>query len=480
MSLQGYAPTIELLECTNLLSRKSTDDEKAAGLMVLPHILSKEADEKAYIYTFQKMDWRFIKRLLLSGIKRLNEQGSNRSEIEKGTQSTDESSLALDSLCSMLMSSSTEKVLELAPEWSTFVSKTLEHDVDGRLFDTVAGFLAHVSSLGMKSYIEKQESQDKSELLISLKKSYINVFSLAAEYISNHPLDENLLEKFTNCVSNIDESIFFNLPEDLNDKLLETLRKISQVYILVLKRKQSCSNTHISLGVKMATALLLKCEKLVLYETTNSTLSGFPISQYILLSIEFAKIETSIQLDVYSHQKGISDLNLEIFCGFVNLFIDRLSLNISQMIEDKKDNFVKSCDKFKLNVSELQKYTNSVVKNISQITDDLIRFLLEFFKSDNSPSKLKSGRGVFEVLSLFVNIFALSKDLDVDFSTLLELIQQFIGLYNTGDTFDSLDELLVEFTDSVNDPLEKNNQKSKLITKIRKSAEYKKLVSLLP
>ncbi|OMJ23910.1 hypothetical protein AYI70_g1936 [Smittium culicis] len=84
-----YVPTIELIKCTNLLTRKTTDDEKIAGLMVLPYLLSNDpTDElKAHEYVFKRFEWKFVKRLLTTGIKKLSaidlKIQDNSSEIEQ-------------------------------------------------------------------------------------------------------------------------------------------------------------------------------------------------------------------------------------------------------------------------------------------------------------------------------------------------------------------------------------------------------------
>ncbi|PWA02740.1 hypothetical protein BB558_001114 [Smittium angustum] len=88
-----YAPTIELLKCTKLLSRKTTDDEKIAGLTVLPYLLQNDVEE-AYQYVFNRMDWRFIKRLLTTGISKLSKAKESVNETNI-SESTDYIQLAL-------------------------------------------------------------------------------------------------------------------------------------------------------------------------------------------------------------------------------------------------------------------------------------------------------------------------------------------------------------------------------------------------
>ncbi|KAJ2341403.1 hypothetical protein GGF43_006180, partial [Coemansia sp. RSA 2618] len=55
-------------KCIHLLSRKSTDDEKFAGLLLLPRVVDAQ-DADAWTRVFDTMDIRFIERLMRTGIK---------------------------------------------------------------------------------------------------------------------------------------------------------------------------------------------------------------------------------------------------------------------------------------------------------------------------------------------------------------------------------------------------------------------------
>ncbi|KAJ2160560.1 hypothetical protein GGF46_002156 [Coemansia sp. RSA 552] len=58
----------QLEKCAHLLSAQSTDDEKCAGLLLLPRIVDAH-DAEALSYVFAALDIRFIERLLRSGVK---------------------------------------------------------------------------------------------------------------------------------------------------------------------------------------------------------------------------------------------------------------------------------------------------------------------------------------------------------------------------------------------------------------------------
>ncbi|KAJ2305637.1 hypothetical protein IWW55_001828 [Coemansia sp. RSA 2706] len=55
-------------KCARLLSRKSTDDEKFAGLLLLPRVVDAQ-DAESWSLVFDAMDMRFIERLLRTGLK---------------------------------------------------------------------------------------------------------------------------------------------------------------------------------------------------------------------------------------------------------------------------------------------------------------------------------------------------------------------------------------------------------------------------
>ncbi|KAJ2845558.1 hypothetical protein IWW36_004731, partial [Coemansia brasiliensis] len=63
--------THKIEKCAQLLSQKSTDDEKFAGLLLLPRIVDPQ-DAQSWSLLFDAMDIRFIERLLRTGIKQAN------------------------------------------------------------------------------------------------------------------------------------------------------------------------------------------------------------------------------------------------------------------------------------------------------------------------------------------------------------------------------------------------------------------------
>ncbi|KAJ2518029.1 hypothetical protein GGH20_004668, partial [Coemansia sp. RSA 1937] len=67
------APLEQVEKCARLLSRKSTDDEKFAGLLLLPRVIDAQ-DTDAWTLIFDAMDIRFIERLMRTGIKQADEQ----------------------------------------------------------------------------------------------------------------------------------------------------------------------------------------------------------------------------------------------------------------------------------------------------------------------------------------------------------------------------------------------------------------------
>ncbi|OLY82595.1 hypothetical protein AYI68_g3281 [Smittium mucronatum] len=112
-----YVPSIELVKCASLLTRKTTDDEKIAGLMVLPYLLSKDSElhpTGPYKYVFARFDWKFVKRLLLTGSSKLN--SANSAEIVE--QATSYISLSLHIIATFVcldIFSSDHRLVALAP-----------------------------------------------------------------------------------------------------------------------------------------------------------------------------------------------------------------------------------------------------------------------------------------------------------------------------------------------------------------------------
>ncbi|KAJ1735535.1 hypothetical protein LPJ72_001824 [Coemansia sp. Benny D160-2] len=71
MASDGRSQQLE--KCARLLSSKSTDDEKLAGLLLVPRIVDAQ-DVESLDYILSAMDGRFIERLLRTGMKQATEQ----------------------------------------------------------------------------------------------------------------------------------------------------------------------------------------------------------------------------------------------------------------------------------------------------------------------------------------------------------------------------------------------------------------------
>ncbi|KAJ2031340.1 hypothetical protein IWW57_000757 [Coemansia sp. S610] len=65
----------QIERCAGLLSSKSTDDEKLAGLLLLPRIVDAK-DGESLEYIFDSMDAKFIERLMRTGIKQVESHTS--------------------------------------------------------------------------------------------------------------------------------------------------------------------------------------------------------------------------------------------------------------------------------------------------------------------------------------------------------------------------------------------------------------------
>ncbi|PVU90454.1 hypothetical protein BB561_004877 [Smittium simulii] len=145
MEHKQYIPTIELLNCSKLLTKKTTDDQKIAGLMVLPYILNKESSKDAYEYVFKRMDWGFVKRIFVSGFKNIDNGSDNTSLAEKGSQylhiassiialflcngKEDTVDLVIQNLCCALMVKSIDKILNIAEDWLENTIKVLQSGI---------------------------------------------------------------------------------------------------------------------------------------------------------------------------------------------------------------------------------------------------------------------------------------------------------------------------------------------------------------
>ncbi|KAJ1945482.1 hypothetical protein GGF37_001679 [Kickxella alabastrina] len=66
----------QLEKCAQLLSKRSTDDEKLAGLLLVPRIVDVQ-DSESLGYIFEAMDIKFLERLLRTGMKRLVKKSSD-------------------------------------------------------------------------------------------------------------------------------------------------------------------------------------------------------------------------------------------------------------------------------------------------------------------------------------------------------------------------------------------------------------------
>ncbi|KAJ2795219.1 hypothetical protein H4S07_006544, partial [Coemansia furcata] len=60
----------QIERCASLLSSRSTDDEKLAGLLLMPRVVGAQ-DRESLEYIFDSMDVKFIERLMRTGIKKI-------------------------------------------------------------------------------------------------------------------------------------------------------------------------------------------------------------------------------------------------------------------------------------------------------------------------------------------------------------------------------------------------------------------------
>ncbi|KAJ2824624.1 hypothetical protein GGI24_003360, partial [Coemansia furcata] len=60
----------QIERCASLLSSRSTDDEKLAGLLLMPRVVGAQ-DRESLEYIFDSMDIKFIERLMRTGIKKI-------------------------------------------------------------------------------------------------------------------------------------------------------------------------------------------------------------------------------------------------------------------------------------------------------------------------------------------------------------------------------------------------------------------------
>ncbi|KAJ2865887.1 hypothetical protein FB639_005068, partial [Coemansia asiatica] len=67
----------QIEQCAQLLSSRSTDDEKLAGLLLLPKLVDAQ-DSQTLAYIFESMDAKFVERLLRTGLKQhINNQADS-------------------------------------------------------------------------------------------------------------------------------------------------------------------------------------------------------------------------------------------------------------------------------------------------------------------------------------------------------------------------------------------------------------------
>ncbi|KAJ2486064.1 hypothetical protein EV174_001339 [Coemansia sp. RSA 2320] len=66
----------QIERCAHLLSSRSTDDEKLAGLLLMPRVVDAQ-DSRSLAFIFDTMDVKFIERLMRTGIKQLAQQPSS-------------------------------------------------------------------------------------------------------------------------------------------------------------------------------------------------------------------------------------------------------------------------------------------------------------------------------------------------------------------------------------------------------------------
>ncbi|KAJ2863534.1 hypothetical protein GGH94_003528 [Coemansia aciculifera] len=65
----------QIERCAGLLSSRSTDDEKLAGLLLMPRVVGAQ-DRESLEYIFDSMDAKFIERLMRTGIKQIETRTS--------------------------------------------------------------------------------------------------------------------------------------------------------------------------------------------------------------------------------------------------------------------------------------------------------------------------------------------------------------------------------------------------------------------
>ncbi|KAJ2072100.1 hypothetical protein GGH13_002914 [Coemansia sp. S155-1] len=73
----------QIERCAGLLSSRSTDDEKLAGLLLMPRVVDAK-DRESLEYIFDSMDTKFIERLMRTGIKQIETQ--NNTEAAAATE----------------------------------------------------------------------------------------------------------------------------------------------------------------------------------------------------------------------------------------------------------------------------------------------------------------------------------------------------------------------------------------------------------
>ncbi|KAJ2568731.1 hypothetical protein IW140_003614 [Coemansia sp. RSA 1813] len=124
----------QLEKCVHLLSSKSTDDEKLAGLLLVPKVVDAQ-DVESLEYLLCSMDSRFIERLLRTGIKQ-----ATASELPEAHSSKEEDSVVPPMLSIALF------VIDVFASHSSLAQRPqiLDHMVT--LWSVVSLNIPHISS----------------------------------------------------------------------------------------------------------------------------------------------------------------------------------------------------------------------------------------------------------------------------------------------------------------------------------------------
>ncbi|KAJ2631909.1 hypothetical protein H4R22_001642 [Coemansia sp. RSA 1290] len=124
-------------KCARLLSQKSTDDEKFAGLLLLPRVVDPQ-DARSWSLIFDSMDIRFVERLLRTGIKQAK---------ATGTEATDHTLLSIavsiiDVLASHSHIAASPRIIERIPSLCAVAALKIDH-VSSEAMSALSRLLVH-------------------------------------------------------------------------------------------------------------------------------------------------------------------------------------------------------------------------------------------------------------------------------------------------------------------------------------------------